>query len=193
MKKIISILLSAVLFFGVVAAPVSACADSFGGLIANSRPQQFVPASIGEEIYEAADLPVARVPGADHPVGYTHYISSSTYNSLKKLMEQAYKSHNTNSISLRSYNIKYRDWQKYEVNTYSIFEDILGSNPEYFDLVDYTLYTTSDGYLHSIKIKYALSLTEYNKQLKACELAADYLIGDLINADIYPFAKALIM
>lgn len=192
MKKILSFLLSTLLLLGVVATPVSASAANPAAPMYVEGPEMTVPA--GDEPIEVSgnnELSTA-VPLGDHPEGYTHYLTRSQYNLLTNLVEDAYKSH-TKVINLSQYKIPYRDWQKYDVNSWSVFNDIICSNPRYFDLVQYKILITGDHkYLYSLELTYNLSLDVYLDQLAACDKVADYLVGDLVNADIYPDIKALI-
>ncbi len=192
MKKILSILLSTVLLLSIVAVPVSASAANPAAPVYVEGPEVTVPA-VDEpiEAFNSSELNEA-LPLGDHPDGYTHYLTSSQYNLLTNLVENAYKSH-TKVISLSQYKIPYRDWQKYDVNSWSVFNDIICSNPEYFDLVEYKFLITGDHkYLYSLELTYNLSLDVYLDQLAACDKVADYLVGDLVNADINLDLKALI-
>ncbi len=204
MKKIISVLLATVFLFALAASPVSAAAANgpasvCGGTVSKEAYgngpvesdydfkdfPQFVSTSDAPETKEAF--------GRQYPYDEYVNVSYSQYVTLEKLVDQAYSKHNT-TLYLYDYRIPYKAYTEYteKDDSYDLLYEFTYYNPKCFDIKSLTIWYKGN-YIDKVVFEYALSLSTYKSRLAQCDKIANEMIADLVNADLTPDVKALIV
>ena len=204
MKKIISVLLATVFLFAFAASPVSAaaangpvsvCAGTFSKEAFGDGPVEadydFKDLPEFESTSGSPETPVAF--GRQYPYDEYVNVSYSQYVTLGKLVDQAYSRHDT-TLYLYDYKIPFKSYTEYtdKDDSYDLLYEFTYYNPKCFDIKGLTIWYRGS-YIDKVVFEYNLSLSTYKSRLAECDKIANEMIADLVNADITPDVKALIV
>ncbi len=204
MKKIISVLLATVFLFALAASPVSAAAaNGPASVCAGTVSLEAYGDGPVTADYDFKDLPefesTSDAPETPEAFGrqypYDEYVnvSYSQYVTLGKLVDQAYSKHDT-TLYLYDYRIPFKSYTEYteKDDSYDLLYEFTYYNPKCFDIKGLTIWYKGS-YIDKVVFEYALSLSTYKARLAECDKIANEMIADLVNSDLTPDVKALIV